>query len=73
MKIWTLWRQSGDSDEMPWLVSSYDEYTAEEHNGEPDSYAEAKKPGDREMIIVVPELDVRALFYPPTVKGKVQT
>lgn len=72
MKIWTLWRRDeNDTDTMPWIVSSYDEYTAEEHDGVPYFYANERQDGDRELIVEVPDEAVRALFMPPTVKAKV--
>ena len=72
MKITTLW-QHELSDEMPWLVTAYDEYTEEEHNGEPEFYTKEKQsnPERRELVIVIPDEAVEKLFQAPEVKGKV--
>lgn len=56
---------------MPWMISAYDEYTAEEHNGEPCFYTAVREPGDRELVIEVPEKSVLKLFATPLIKGEV--
>ena len=75
MKITTLWQtDKGDPDQIPWVICAYDEYTADEHGGEPDFYTKEKNkyPDARELVIDIPEIEVRNLFRAPTVKGKVE-
>lgn len=72
MKLYTLWRYNTGEGDMPWMVESYDEYTAEEHGGEPRFYTDAREPGDRELVVEIPESAVMAMFATPApVKGKV--
>lgn len=71
MKIYTLWADSGDETSMPWMVSSYDEYTADEHGGTPDWFEKELKehPRGRVLILEVPDRAVLDLFKAPTVKA----
>lgn len=71
MKITTLWERGAEGD-MPWLVSAYDEYTEEEHNGEPEFFRKERlaDPKRRVLIIEVPDQAVTKLFQTPKVQGK---
>lgn len=72
MRITTLWHEGEDGD-MPWMLSAYDEYTEEEHNGTPEFYQKIKdefKGKCRELNITVPDEAVTRLFDVPTVKGR---
>ena len=73
MIIYTLWRRENDADaDVPWLEEAVDEYTVDNNCEFPPEYAKKRAlPEYRELIIDVPEKDVRALFESPTVKGKV--
>ena len=68
MRITTLW-EGGRLGDAPWLVSAYDEYTEEEHNGEPDFYKKLREedPNRRELIIQIPDAAVNDLFKTPRV------
>lgn len=75
MKITTLWyADPRNPDYVPTLMCAYDEYTFDEHCGEPDFYTKEKQlnPEARELIIDIPEAEVRKLFRAPVVKAKVE-
>ena len=71
MQIRTVWESTAEDDIMPWIIAAVDEYTIEEHGGSlPEFYQKELKPGRRELIITIPDADVRKLFALPTVTGK---
>jgi len=70
--IYTLWHH-GDDDDAPWIVDAVDEYTVDENNGFPPEYQKHRdNPRVRELLIEVPEKDVRAIFDSPTVKATIK-
>jgi len=72
MIIYTLWH-AGDDGEAPWIVDAVDEYTVDINCEFPPAYLKHRE--DilvRELIIEVPEKDVRALFEAPTVKATIK-
>lgn len=76
MKLTTTWVRYEDSEDAPWLVSAYDEITADEHGGVPDFYTEELSHyGDeyalREVVIEVPDRPILEAFDAPTIPGRV--
>jgi len=71
VRITTAWASYGD--DAPWLIAAYDEFTAEEHNGEPDFYTEAvARSSDfivREVILTVDFDAIRKAFDTPVVEA----
>jgi hypothetical protein len=72
MIIHTLWHAGEDGD-MPWIVDAVDEYTLDANGGEftPEYLKKRADPSVRELLIDIPEKDVRALFDPPVVKATI--
>ena len=72
MIIYTLWHK-GDDGEAPWIVDAVDEYTVDNNCEFPPTYLKHREDIHvRELILEVPEKDVRALFDAPTVKATVK-
>lgn len=71
IQITTAWASYGD--DAPWLIAAYDEFTAEEHNGEPDFYTEAiSRSSDfmvREIILTVDFDAICKAFDTPVVEA----
>lgn len=73
VRITTAWASYGD--DAPWLIAAYDEFTADEHNGEPDFYTEAvARSSDfivREVILTVDFDAIRKAFDPVVAEAEV--
>jgi hypothetical protein len=75
MRITTAWTQ--ENDEVPWLLSAYDENTANEWGKVPDFFSEEieKRAGTnadiRIIVIDVPEGAIGAAFKAAEVLGSV--
>ncbi|MBK7823011.1 MAG: hypothetical protein IPJ61_18680 [Tessaracoccus sp.] len=71
MRIYTLWESEGVVDgELPWLRAAVEPDAMGEL---PAEYVAARcSPTAREMIVAVPDGDVRRLFQPPVVRGHVE-
>jgi hypothetical protein len=71
MRIYTLWHKS-DDDSAPWIIAAVDEYTVDNNCEFPSDYRKQRENHlVRELIIDVPEKDVKALFDAPAVKASV--
>jgi hypothetical protein len=71
MIVYTLWH-AGDGDDAPWIVDAVDEYTIDNNCEFPPEYRKRREDIHvRELIIDVPEKDVRALFETPAVKATI--
>ncbi len=71
MIVYTLWH-AGDDGEAPWIVDAVDEYTVDNNCEFPPTYLKHREDIHvRELILEVPEKDVRALFEAPTVKATI--
>lgn len=73
MIIYTLWHAGDDDGDMPWLVTTIDEYTVDECGFPPEYLKKRADPLVRELIIDVPEAAVRGLFDSPVVKATVRS
>ena len=73
MIIHSLWH-AGDDGHVPYLIDAVDEYTVDNNDAFPPEYLKRRaNPLVRELIIDIPEKDVRALFDPPVVKATVRS
>lgn len=71
VRIYTLWESEGIVDgELPWLRAAVE---PDEMGELPAEYVAARRsPTAREMIVAVPDGDVRRLFQSPVVRGHVE-
>lgn len=71
MIIYTLWHQ-GDDNDPPRIADAVDELTVDNCGEMPPAYVEKlRDPLVRELVIDVPEHNIRALFEAPSVKARV--